>query len=88
MPFATCPQCDDRVRFAELPDVGDIVHCRTCDARLEVISLNPIELDWPFELDDDDEDETDDESGFAVFPEASDDDDDDEDDDGDAEDVF
>ena len=57
MPFATCPQCDERIRFADMPDIGDIVTCRWCDARLEVVSLNPIVLDWPFELDEDDEED-------------------------------
>ena len=85
MPFATCPQCDDRIRFTEMPDVGDIVRCRTCDARLEVISLNPIELDWPFELDDDDD--SDDETEFAVFPDEV-PDEDDEDDEVGVEDEF
>jgi len=78
MPFATCPQCDERIRFADMPDIGDIVTCRWCDARLEVVSLNPIVLDWPFELDEDDEE--DDNAEFAIFPdEEAEDEDEDED---------
>ncbi len=67
MPFSTCPQCDNRIRFSEMPDVGDIVLCRTCDTRLEVVSLNPIVLDWPFDLADADDD-VDDDDEFAIYP--------------------
>ncbi len=70
MPFATCPQCDERIRFVHLPDIGDIVRCQSCDARLEVVSLNPIELDWPFEIEEDEEGE--DEAEFAVYPDEED----------------
>jgi lysine biosynthesis protein LysW len=90
MPYATCPQCDEEIYFAETPDIGDVVRCPTCDTRLEVVDLNPIELDWPWEaeeLDDDDDDEL--EDGFEVWegddevPGDIDDLDDDDDDDDD-----
>ncbi len=75
MPFATCPQCDERIRLADMPDIGDIVTCNWCDARLEVVSLGPIVLDWPFELDEDDE--TDDDAEFAIFPDEEEEEDED-----------
>ncbi len=78
MPFATCPECDERIRFVEMPDVGDLVRCRTCNARLEVVSINPIVLDWPFDLDEDEEGEAEDNAEFAVFPEEEEEDEEDD----------
>jgi lysine biosynthesis protein LysW len=71
----------------ETPDIGDIVRCRTCGVRLEVVGLHPIELDWPWEGDetglDDDDGDDDYGDGFEVWHE---DDDEPEDDDLDDED--
>jgi hypothetical protein len=46
-----------------MPDTGDIVTCPTCDSRFEVVGVNPLELDWPW---DDDEDLDGDEDGEAI----------------------
>ena len=89
MPHAICPQCDEQIRFEETPDIGDIVRCPTCDTRLEVVDLNPIELDWPWEGEEIDDDEDEDEfgEGFELWdgddvePDDIDDLDDDDDDD-------
>ncbi len=40
------------------PKMGQTVRCSTCGAQLEVVWLDPVELDWPF--DDDEGDELDD----------------------------
>ncbi len=71
MPYATCPQCDEEIYMPETPDIGDIVRCRTCGVRLEVVGLHPIELDWPWEGDEDALDEEDDDygDGFDVWHE-------------------
>jgi lysine biosynthesis protein LysW len=87
MPYAICPQCGEEIYMPETPDIGDIVRCRTCGVRLEVVGLHPIELDWPWEAEDDLLDDEDDEfsDGFDVWTEddeeLEDDDLDDEDDD-------
>jgi hypothetical protein len=41
--------------------LGQKLTCPHCDAELEVISLNPLELDWAYDWswDEDDEDEED-----------------------------
>ncbi len=57
MPYAACPGCDQNI-FLRSPKLGDIVYCDNCEADLEVVNVNPIELDWPWE-----EDETEDELG-------------------------
>lgn len=55
MPNVSCPMCGAKVSVPTNAKEGDIVYCDACDAELEVVSLKPLELDWP--LDDYDEDE-------------------------------
>ncbi len=62
-----CPECDAKVS-AKSPKLGQIIICRSCDTRLEVIDLHPLELDWAF---DDDLDDEFDELEFAVDAEDS-----------------
>lgn len=50
-----CPECDAKVSVKS-PKLGQVVVCRVCDTRLEVIDTNPLELDWAFEDDVDDDD--------------------------------
>ncbi|HEX5081430.1 MAG TPA: hypothetical protein VFY40_05255, partial [Blastocatellia bacterium] len=38
-------------------DKGEILHCEECEARLEVVGLDPIELDLAAEEEEDDYDE-------------------------------
>ncbi len=57
MPYAMCPSCDDDIYLPRSPRLGEIVACPNCGARLEVVDVNPLELDWP--LDDEDEEEED-----------------------------
>jgi alpha-aminoadipate carrier protein LysW len=45
-----CPECDGEINFPN-PQIGQRVVCSHCNADLEVIGLNPIELDWFFEDD-------------------------------------
>jgi alpha-aminoadipate carrier protein LysW len=56
MPYAACPGCDQNIFLRRNPKLGDIVYCDNCEADLEVVNINPIELEWPWE-----EDETEDE---------------------------
>jgi lysine biosynthesis protein LysW len=37
------------------PKMGQPVLCSACGARLEVVWLDPVELDWPFDDDEGDE---------------------------------
>ena len=48
-----CPECVAKVSVKS-PKLGQIAVCRVCDTRLEVVDLNPLELDWAFEDSDDD----------------------------------
>ena len=46
--MGACPECDADVPFADMPALGDRIHCPCCRAALLVIGLTPIELDWAF----------------------------------------
>jgi alpha-aminoadipate carrier protein LysW len=47
-----CPYCGAKVALQKSSRVGSIVYCKDCDAELEILSLNPLELDSPLEGDD------------------------------------
>ena len=59
MPIGTCPECDADVHVDTDADKGDVVSCEECGTDLEVVGLDPVELDIVEEesLDDDDEEE-------------------------------
>lgn len=48
MPKAYCPSCDG-VISVEKPKLGSAVRCRECDTQLEVISVDPFEVDFPLD---------------------------------------
>lgn len=68
MPSVKCPMCGANVTVASNAKEGDLVYCDACDAELEVVSVKPLELDWPLDdyeeydddYDDDDDDDYDD----------------------------
>jgi alpha-aminoadipate carrier protein LysW len=45
VPLAVCPECDAEIHVDEDVDKGEIMNCEECDASLEVVGLDPIELD-------------------------------------------
>jgi lysine biosynthesis protein LysW len=57
--IARCPDCGEKIRLQGRIYVGKEVICPDCDAVLEVIDTEPVELDWAFD-DEDDEDDDDD----------------------------
>jgi alpha-aminoadipate carrier protein LysW len=59
VPTGTCPDCDAEVHVDTDADKGDIIECDDCGIQLEVVGLDPVELDMVEEeaVDDDDEDE-------------------------------
>jgi alpha-aminoadipate carrier protein LysW len=54
MPRGTCPECDADVQVDEDTDKGDVVECSDCGAQLEVVGLDPIELDVAVEEEEED----------------------------------
>lgn len=45
MPTTICPECDEEVYVDADSEQGDVVTCDECGASLEVVGLDPIELD-------------------------------------------
>ena len=62
MPTTKCPVCDENIYVDAKMVQGDVVFCEDCNSDLELVGLDPIELDVQeggedFEdLDDDDDD--------------------------------
>ena len=44
-----CPECDGTIVLNPTPQVGKRFTCPHCDADLEIISVDPVEVDWVFE---------------------------------------
>lgn len=57
MPTAICPECDEEVYVDLDSEQGDIVSCDECGADLEIVGLDPIELDIHEDSNDDFNDE-------------------------------
>lgn len=57
MPTGTCPECDADVHVDTDADKGDIISCEECGTDLELVGLDPVELDIVEEDYDEDEDE-------------------------------
>jgi|SRR5687768_3545259 alpha-aminoadipate/glutamate carrier protein LysW len=60
VPTGTCPECDADVHVDSDADKGDSVLCDECGTELEVVGLDPLELDIAEEEDLDDDEEDDD----------------------------
>ena len=61
MTLVECISCGTEINFSAQPKMGALVTCRDCDAQLEVVWLDPVELDWPYDEDEfDDDDDYDD----------------------------
>jgi lysine biosynthesis protein LysW len=45
MTIAFCPECEHRLKLGTRPRMGQRVTCPECEVKLEVVSLNPLELD-------------------------------------------
>ena len=56
MVIVQCADCDESIELGSQVRLGAKFTCARCGARLEVISLDPIEVDWAFDDEDDDDD--------------------------------
>lgn len=59
MPTTNCPECSEEVYVDAESEQGDIVSCEECGTELEIVGLDPIELDIYEESGLDDVDEED-----------------------------
>jgi alpha-aminoadipate carrier protein LysW len=62
--MAECPDCGERIAVQLPVRRGALVTCPNCEAELEVISTDPVELDWVYEDWDDEEDEDEDDKDW------------------------
>ena len=60
MQKAECPQCGKLVAVGSHPTMGKPIDCESCGAELEVVWLDPLELDWQLFDEDEDADDFDD----------------------------
>ncbi len=61
MPTTACPECSEDVYVDADSDQGDVVSCDECGTDLEIVGLDPIELDVHEDADDDLKDDGNDE---------------------------
>lgn len=59
MQTAECTQCGNEVSVGTQPKMGKLVVCPECGAELEIVWLDPLELDWPLEDEDFEEEDAD-----------------------------
>jgi len=59
MPTTICPECDEEIYVDAESEQGDTVSCDECGVELEIVGLDPIELDIYEENDYDDSDDED-----------------------------
>lgn len=45
MPTTTCPECSEEVYVDADSEQGDVVSCDECGTDLEIVGLDPIEVD-------------------------------------------
>ena len=64
MPVGTCPDCEAEVHVDLDADKGDTVTCDECATQLEVVGLDPVELDIAEDDAADDYGDADDEEEF------------------------
>jgi lysine biosynthesis protein LysW len=58
MPSTYCPDCGSKITLNPHPVLGKKLTCPECDTELEVISVDPLDLDWAYDYswDEDEED--------------------------------
>ncbi|MFN0139778.1 MAG: hypothetical protein ACKVQW_06790 [Pyrinomonadaceae bacterium] len=64
MPTANCPECSEEVFVDAESEQGDKVTCDECGSILEIVGLDPMELDLMADPDDDQAPERDDFDSF------------------------
>jgi lysine biosynthesis protein LysW len=46
---AACPSCGATISIKGTPKIGMHVTCKSCDSEVEVVWLDPLELDFPMD---------------------------------------
>jgi lysine biosynthesis protein LysW len=53
--IAICPDCDAEIDLGAEPRLGQKITCPNCEVELEVVNLDPLELNWDVNESDDEE---------------------------------
>jgi alpha-aminoadipate carrier protein LysW len=48
MAVTNCLDCGHEIYLGDRPSEGQLIRCQNCGAELEVISVDPLELDWAY----------------------------------------
>ena len=64
MPTSICPECSEEVYVDAECEQGDKVTCDECGSSLEVVGLDPLELDLMIDADEDHAKERDDPDSY------------------------
>ena len=48
-----CLLCDKDIYVGNYPNLGKFITCKSCESVFEIINIDPVMIDWPY--DDDDE---------------------------------
>ena len=59
-----CLACDEEVYVGRNPKVGHFVTCHHCDETFQIIEIDPVLIDWPYEEDDDEYEDYSDDEGY------------------------
>jgi|GEM_PF-1484051 len=46
MIFYECPMRDEKISILDDIEIGDLIDCEECDREFEVVSAQPLELEW------------------------------------------
>jgi lysine biosynthesis protein LysW len=55
MIYKQCLYCEEDVIFPDMPELEQKIICPKCGERFEVVSLNPIEIGFQYQIEDTDE---------------------------------
>lgn len=44
--MGTCPDCEENFEIGDTIEIGAVVECTACKAKLEVLDLHPVVLDY------------------------------------------
>jgi hypothetical protein len=53
VPIGTCPSCGLSIRLSGRVVIRRELTCPACNDELQVIEVNPVELDWLYDYDED-----------------------------------
>ena len=56
MPRVECLDCESMITVPRVAEVGNLVVCEQCGSEMEIVSMAPPELDWPYDYYDYDDD--------------------------------